>query len=103
MKTKAAKCLLVGLLADVALALAALLYLTWAALADYDGQCGLGIIFGSGRQPCTRVEAVLFNVELGAFIALVEWPLTLLVLAAPPALGLLAGLLLAWRAGRRAR
>jgi hypothetical protein len=92
METKALRYMLYGLLADVALVLAALLLLAASAAASYDGLCGLGIIFGSGRTPCSRGEYVYEAVTFVSFIALFAgWWLIIPLLLLPPLAGLIIG------------
>ena len=83
-----------GLRVDVALVLGGLLLLTLLAAYHYDGLCGLGIIFGSGRYPCSRAEYVRDVVTLLALVAAAEfWWVLLPVLLLPPVVGFCLG----WR------
>ena len=93
MQTKALRYMLYGLLVDVALVLAALLLLAALAAVNYDGQCGLGIIFGSGRYPCSRGEYVRDVVTLLALGGALDfWWALLPALAVPPVVGFIIGL-----------
>jgi hypothetical protein len=92
MKTKALKYVLVGLLVDVALVLAALVAVAAAEAGNYEGLCGGRLIMGGLRHPCTRGEFVYEGVSLVVFLAVVFtwwWLLPLLLL--PPVLGYLVG------------
>jgi hypothetical protein len=93
LETKALKYMLLGLLLDVALVLAALLVLAVLAAVDYDGLCGLGIFFGSGRSPCSRSEYVYETVTLVSLLVVsVGWWIILPLLLLPPFAGFLIGL-----------
>jgi hypothetical protein len=92
METKALKYMLLGLLLDIALVLAALLALAVLAAVNYDGLCGLGFIFGSGRSPCSRGEYVYETLTLVSLIAVYAgWWIIVPLLAAPPFVGFLIG------------
>jgi hypothetical protein len=89
MMTKTRKYVLIGLLVDIAVPLAASLLLALQAAVWYDGRCiSLGIM---GGGECTRLEYVVQTVGLiwlVAFMAAVEkWWLVLLALLLAPAVG----------------
>jgi hypothetical protein len=93
-ETKALRYMFYGLLVDVVLVLAGVLLLALLAYYHYDGRCGLGIIFGSGRYPCSRAEYVRDVVVLLVLAAVVEfWWVLLPMLLLPP----VAGFCLGWR------
>jgi hypothetical protein len=92
MKTKARKYFLVGLLVDGLLLLAGIIVIMLFAAANYDGKCGLGLIFGSGRHPCSKSEYVWETTVLLVAVAVVYgWWLLLPLLALPPLAGYLVG------------
>jgi hypothetical protein len=92
MKTKARKYLVVGLLIDAALLVAALVAIVIYSASSYDGRCGLGIIFGSGRHPCSRLEHTLeLSFLLIVVLSVYGWWAILPVLIAPPLAGFLWG------------
>lgn len=90
---------LIGLAVDAALVLLVAAYALLDTAAAYDGRCGGGLIFGGSPHPCTRSEYVAGMLPWLLLVPLYFWPYVVAALALPP----LAGLLLAWRKGRRAR
>jgi hypothetical protein len=93
------KYFLAGLAVDAALVLLVAAYAVADTAAAYEGRCGGGFIFGGAPRACTRSEYVSEMLPWLLLVPLYFWPYVLAALVLPP----LAGLLLAWRKGRRAR
>jgi hypothetical protein len=87
----------VGILADLAIVLSALLYVVVRGALSFNGTCFAPFSLDTFSRPCTLREAVLLEPVFLFVLASVLWPITTVVLIIPPAL---AGLVGFFRSGK---
>ena len=100
--SKTFKYALYGLLVDLCLLLAALLFFVVMMARDYRGRCFSLMIMGAGAAPpCTFAQyiagAVEFIVVIGFLVAVESWYVTVPALLLAPAFGFALG----WRSEKR--
>ena len=81
----------VGLAVGIGIVETCALYFFWVVGLGYDGKCGMGIIWGSGRTPCSFAESMWEATLIGLSIVYSGWWVVLIVILLPVIIGHLIG------------